>query len=219
MFPQAPHGNAGLTFCYPHPMPVYLLTIHTYGSCQEDHPKGYVQRGEGLKPSSPRLARWRDEHQKHPSVVLGESQQLILAKACRTGCGRAELRPHAVATAPTHVHLLASFPSPRCTCPPVASDRPHGERTCHRACPARRRMDGFAAKLKRNLGARLAEGAGTRGLPYLSRGWNLQRVIEREHFDHLVREYLPRHVEQNGAYWDEAWFRGGREEPRIDMRG
>ena len=41
-------------------MPVYLATVHAYGSWQEDHPKGFVQHGEGLKDPSPGLAAWRD---------------------------------------------------------------------------------------------------------------------------------------------------------------
>jgi hypothetical protein len=187
-------------------VPVYHLTIHTYGSWQEDHPKGYVQRGEGLKPSSTGLAKYRDKIQRHPSVELSETLQSVLARGIRRSVQRAELRGHALVTNPNHAHVIVSFPEPMCTCRPSLTKRAVWASDCGPGCPARGRADAFIGGTKKHCGSRLAVASGTSGRPYLSRGWNRKRVRDREHFKYLVAVYLPKHIQQNGSFYDETWL-------------
>jgi hypothetical protein len=62
---------------------VYLITAHAYRSWAEDHPKGYVQRDEGLKKTNPRLAKWRAQHSKHGAARFEQGMQEIISQVVR----------------------------------------------------------------------------------------------------------------------------------------
>ncbi|MEX0744410.1 MAG: hypothetical protein WD118_02310 [Phycisphaeraceae bacterium] len=190
-------------------MPVYLLTIHAYRSWSEDNPHGYVQRGRGLQPSNSRRARWRRDHARFPPFRFDGAAQQLAHRCAPAICNERDLRLHACATTATHIHTLASFPSPACTCGAATH--------CHRDCPARRAVEAFLRRLKRKFGQQLAQlqapspPATTDGEAadpptparrrYLSRGWDVTPVRDRPHFRHLVTTYLPEHEsQQNGIY-------------------
>ena len=112
---EAPHVHAGLRG-YSELMPVYLGTSHAYRSWDENHPKGYVQRDEGLQLPSEGLQRWRSEHAKDEPARFSLEQQQLLHEIVAMIAAERDTRLHATATVATHVHKLFSFRSPACTC-------------------------------------------------------------------------------------------------------
>jgi len=175
-------------------MPVYLLTAHAYRSWREDHPRGYVQRGEGLKEPSERLADWRARRAHFDEARFEREMQEALHEVVVTIAREKQVRLHACCTCPTHVHALISFRSPACTC---GSSAKH----CRKNCPGKARADDVMVRIKRKMGQTLAKRMNTCGRPWFSRGWDTQPVKNREHFNHHLTEYLPRHEsEQAGIF-------------------
>lgn len=174
-------------------MAVYLITAHAYRSWREDHPLGYVQRGEGLKEASEELARWRAARAKGEETRFEEEAQHALHEMAIAIAKEQAVRLHACATCPTHVHVLISFGSPACEC--------GVSKHCRRGCAARTRAEEIVARMKRKMGLAVAKREGTRGKKWFSRGWDLSPVRKRDHFDYLVEVYLPDHQEtQAGVY-------------------
>ncbi|MDB5322896.1 MAG: hypothetical protein JWN40_4527 [Phycisphaerales bacterium] len=175
-------------------MPVYFLTVHAYRSWREDHPKGYIQRDEGLKEPAPRLAAWRANHAHFPEARFDPTMQELLHKVIQECAIEKQIKLHACSTTPTHVHPLISFQSPACTCGASAAH-------CHKNCPAKTRADDVTTRMKRKMGQQLAKLKQTSGRPYFSRGWDTRPVKNKKHFDYLVTEYLPKHEpEQAGIF-------------------
>jgi hypothetical protein len=172
-------------------MPVYLGTSHAYRSWDEDHPTGYVQRDEGLKPPSERLQQWRSDHAKHGPARFSVQQRRLLHDIAVMIAEERDIRLHAAATVLTHVHKLFSFRSPACTC--GASE------FCEPSCPARKCAERFITRAKQKMGQQLAKGEGTSGRPWFSRGWDLTPVRDQTHFDYLVETYLPDHERYQGG--------------------
>jgi len=48
------------------------------------------------------------------------------------------------------------------------------------------------------MGQMIAKTMETKDRPWLSRGWDLTPVRDREHFDFLVAKYLPKHEREEG---------------------
>lgn len=174
-------------------MPVYLLTAHAYRSWREDHRKGYVQRGEGLREASEGMAQWRAEQAKHEEVRFERSVQEAMHEVVVAIAREREVRLHACVTTPTHLHVLVSFRSPACTCGVWEH--------CRKGCEGRGHAEGVLVRMKRKMGQTIAKAEGTRGRPWFSRGWDLKPVRSQQHFDHLMQVYLPRHeTEQAGLF-------------------
>lgn len=176
-------------------MAVYLLTIHAYRSWSEDDPRGYVQRGEGLKAPDPWRAKWRSDHADWPPYRFDDEAQRLAHDVVVAITDERKLDLHGCAATATHVHTLVSFRSPACTC----GDSEH----CRRGCPARRAVEKFLTRLKQKLGQQLAKRLGTAGTgrKYLSGGWDVTPVRDRSHFNHLLDRYLPKHeTEEAGVY-------------------
>ena len=172
-------------------MPVYLMTVHAYGTWSEDHRNGYVQRDAGLKPPSERLAEWRRRRARHePAEFTPDLQELLIATAEEIAQEKG-VQLHASTATKTHVHELIAFRSPACTC--GASDH------CYAACPGRAHAETILTRLKRKMGQAVAKHEGTKGRPWFSRGWDLTPVRDRDHFDHHLRTYLPKHATREGG--------------------
>lgn len=193
-------------------MPVYHLTFHAYGTWNEDHPKGYVQRGQGLKPPSPELNRARRALQKQPPARFDPPHHPVIQNAVRDTLQHRRLRPHGLAITPTHLHLIFSFPHPLCTCTTPRSPGSPGNvsgapptvsgacpQHCRPTCPARVHAESAARRLKKDVGFALADDASTRGRKWLSRGWDLTPVRTPPHLAHLLTHYLPQHESQAGT--------------------
>lgn len=156
-------------------MAVYLFTFHAYRSWNADRPQGYVRKGEGVLPTDLKRAQQYDRLAKHPPVLFDDGMQNVLADTTRSVCNKHGWRLHQVVANPTHLHALISW-------------------------------DGFiewaevSRTLKRQLGSGLSKALDRPG-PWFSRGGSRKRVSDREHFDHLMSRYLPRH---KGASWREG---------------
>ncbi|MGD0388202.1 MAG: hypothetical protein ABSC42_04525 [Tepidisphaeraceae bacterium] len=171
-------------------MPVYLFTAHAYRSWGEDHPRGYVQRGKGLQESNERLAHWRAANARHEPARFDGQLQGIIMEAVESVAAERGVRLHALAVTLTHVHILVSFRSPACTC--------GASKFCRKACEGRKFVETFGIRAKRKMGQMIAKTMETKDRPWLSRGWDLTPVRDREHFDFLVAKYLPKHEREEG---------------------
>jgi REP element-mobilizing transposase RayT len=166
-------------------MPVYLITMHAYRSWNEDDPKGYVQRREGLKPSSKALAKWRATHARQSPARFTPETRAVIADVVVQISDERKVRLHAQSVTSTHVHALISFESPACTC--GASDY------CYAQCEARAHTEKLIARLKQKMGQAVAKHMHTTGRQWFSRGSNISPVRNRDHFNFLCETYLPRH--------------------------
>jgi hypothetical protein len=172
-------------------MPVYLCTTHAYRSWEEDHPNGYVQRDEGLKPPSENLRRWRSEHALHEPVRFSKELQSLIIDVVEHISIEKCARLHAVAATRTHVHSLISFRSPACIC--GVSEH------CWRNCASRAFAEKFIIRAKQKCGQAIAQHQQTKGRPWFSRGWDLTPVRNKSHFDYLITTYLPKHEKRENG--------------------
>jgi REP element-mobilizing transposase RayT len=158
-------------------MPVYLITLHAYRSWRPDHPRGFVQRGKGIQPPNPELARAYDENAKHPPVVFDAAIQRLLIWGGKDICDRRGWRLHGAATEPTHVHYLVSWKEVQLTWREVRK------------------------RIKNVLSLMLGKFKGRKGGHWFVEDGSRKRVKDRAHFDYLVNEYLPKH---RGLRWFEG---------------
>jgi REP element-mobilizing transposase RayT len=156
-------------------MAVYLFTFHAYRSWNADKPQGYVRRGEGILPTDPNRAELYNRNANHPPIEFDQAKQRVLIDATREACSEKGWRLHQACATASHLHILISW-------------------------------DGFrewaevSRTLKRLLGAALSKSLDRPG-PWFSRGGSRRRVIDRDHFDHLMTRYLPNH---KGVSWREG---------------
>ncbi len=179
-------------------MPVYHLTVHAFGSWTENHPRGYVQRSEGLKPPNERLHRARRALQKQPAVRFDATQQALIHEAALATMKRRDIRLHAAAVTATHAHLILSYHHPLCTCRSPASACGAPPDYCQRGCPARTSAEKAAGRFKKNAGMALSSSAPAVGRRWFSRGWDLTPVRTPQHLSHLMTDYLPAHTAEGG---------------------
>jgi hypothetical protein len=173
-------------------MPVYLFTVHAYRSWSEGNRNGYIQRDEGLKPPSPNLANWREEHASHDPARFDLADQELLHEILIAILKEKSCRLHAGATTMTHVHGLTSFKEPLCGC--------QGAEWCRRGCPGRMNAERLIIRLKQKMGQALAKKHETSGRPYFSRGWDLTPIRSQKHFQYHIETYLPKHTREEGIF-------------------
>jgi len=162
-------------------MPVYLFTFHAYRSWTPADPRGYVRHGEEkIRPTNQQMAKWYDRDAKQEPVVWSATDQGILIAAAREMSQHKAYRLHAIVANPSHVHVLASW---------------GGQET---------QWSHVAHTFKRILGMKLSKAHATTGRRWFSRGGSRKRVRDREHFDHLVSSYLPKHRLQGAQCWFET---------------
>ena len=154
-------------------MPVYLFTYHTYGSWMPDRPQGYVRRGEGILPTDEAMAKAYRQDMPQDAVLLSEEQQRVAIEALLTTARHIDAALHAIASEPTHLHVLASW----------GDERP---------------FDKVSDSLKRGTTITMKNVCGKQ--KWLSRGFSRRQVEDRDHFDHLVATYLPKH---SGWNWNQ----------------
>ncbi|MEM0915017.1 MAG: hypothetical protein AAGK09_10455 [Planctomycetota bacterium] len=153
-------------------MPVYLFTMHTYGSWLPDRARGYVKRGRGVLEADTRMAGWYRDVMTADVVRWDAAQQRAVVAAVREKCEVKNWMAYAIATDPTHVHALMGWRS-------------------RETWDILRR--GLKDSITRQLNARFGRQR------WLSEGGSRKRVSKPEHFDYLRKVYLPSH---RGVCWD-----------------
>jgi len=94
-------------------MPCYLFTFHAFGTWMPDREEGFVRRDQGILPPNEELAQQYRKRSKEEEVVFDSRLQLLLIEETRIACEKQRYRSHCVATEPTHVHALVSWPDER----------------------------------------------------------------------------------------------------------
>ncbi|MCH8268094.1 MAG: hypothetical protein IH846_11295 [Acidobacteria bacterium] len=139
-----------------------------------DHPRGFVRRGKGVFPTDAKLAEKYRSSAKETVVLLESEVQLLMIEEAIVACNCQEYRPHFIATESTHLHILVSWKIDREWLRVRTGLKSSMTRRLNRE---KQRRTWFSEKASRN------------------------RVLNREHFDHLMTTYLPRH---SGWKWSEA---------------
>ena len=159
-------------------MPCYLFTYHAYGSWLPDRKRGYVRRKVGVLATDTRMAECYRRNIKQEVVKFdGQMQQSVIESASEA-FKHQSMRGHAIATDPTHVHLLVSWKTDRSW---------KVVRRCLRTSLTR--------QLNRQFETR----------SWFAKQPSRKRIEDREHFEYLIGSYLPRHRgwkwnEQDGMY-------------------
>lgn len=157
-------------------MPVYLFTMHAYRSWMPDRPQGYVRRGKGLlEPDCGRAFAYR-QAATEPPVSFGPVEYPVMAWIAHDCCVNRGWQLRAITIVPSHTHVVVSWRD--------AIDR--GE---------------VFAKIKNLMSLELNRRAGQHREHWFSRSGSKQQVKDREHYERLLNEYLPKH---NGYFWREG---------------
>jgi len=155
-------------------MPCYLFTYHAYGTWMPDREEGFVRRGCGLLPADEVLAHEYRRVAGAGAVAFDSRLQRLLIDEGRIAFDKQRCRGHYVATESTHLHVLVSWPD---------------ERPWHK----------LRAGLRGSMTRRLNKELGKR--KWFVDGSSRRTVTDQEHFDHLVKVYLPNH---RGWKWREG---------------
>jgi REP element-mobilizing transposase RayT len=158
------------------PMAVYHFTLHAYRSWSPNHRRGYTRRGEGYQLPDPEVARQYDARANHPKVVFDRSIQEVLIVGSFDICRRRGWRLHAVGTDPSHVHMVISW---------------HGFQSWRQVME----------KLKNVLSYFLGRATEKPGRRWFVTDGSRKRVMDQDHLDYLMTEYLPDHP---GLFWCEG---------------
>jgi len=152
-------------------MPCYLFTYHGHGTWMPDHRRGYVHRQGGLQPPDAAMGQAYRRNQREPKAVFTPAIQSVLVEAARGAGDFLTAKVHAVATEPTHVHVLVSW---------------RHERTW------KSMRTSLRSAMTRALNARFSKRTWFADSP------SRKRVRDRAHLDHLLLEYL---VQHGGVTW------------------
>jgi hypothetical protein len=155
-------------------MPCYLFTFHAFGTWMPDREEGFVRRGQGTLPPNEELARQYQDRTKQDEVLFDSRLQLLLIKETRVACEKQCYRGHCVATEPTHIHALVSWPDER---------------------PWLKIRNGLKSSLTRRLNCDLQPRD-----KWFVESASRKQVKDDDHFNHLINTYLPSH---GGWKWRE----------------
>ena len=156
-------------------MPCYLFTFHAYRTWMPDRDEGFVRRKRGVLPPDEELARQYEERAKEDEVWFHSNIQMLLIAEARIACEKQRYRGHCIATDPTHVHVLASWPDER---------------------PWLKIRSGLKSSLTRRLNRDVQ-----RRHHWFVDSASRKQVKDETHFDHLMNVYLPSH---RGWKWREG---------------
>lgn len=147
-------------------MPCYLFTYHAYGSWMPDRTAGYVRRKAGVLVADRQMAACYRKNLKGGVVEFSEEVQQLLISAICDACRHLEARCHAIATDPSHIHVLVSW---------------RGSQDWQRTSKS------IKHRLTQELNGQHAK------RKWFSKGASRKQVKDRQHFDYLMQVYLPRH--------------------------
>ena len=137
-----------------------------------------MRRGEGILPADEEMAEFYEEQAKDEPSVFDRALQRKLIEEMIVACEHQRLRLHAGTTEPSHVHGLVSWRE-------------------QKGWLAVR--NGVKSSLSRRLTKESKEGEPLR----FSEGASRKHVRDGDHFEYLMKAYLPKH---RGV----AWFGDGR---------
>ncbi len=142
-----------------------------------DHPRGYVKRKKGILPCDPRMAGNYRRRAKYERVRFTTEDCEYLLKIAAEECERPSRNwsLHMGVAVFNHAHLLVGWEG----FVPIKRVKP----ALHRAL---------------NVALRDRHGA-SMGRPFLARGGSAKRVVDGDHFDHLINTYLPSHRKYGGV--------------------
>ena len=167
-------------------MAVYMFTFHAYRSWMPDRQQGYVKRNEGILPPDHDMAEHYHRDARHRAVMFTPNVQAVLVASTQATCTQKQWRLHQVMACRTHVHTLLRW------------------RGFVRWKQVRR-------TLKYRYTSELKSAFGSRG-PWLSGSGSRRRVRDREHYEYLMNEYLPKH---SGTHWREDGRPPGDQNRRL----
>lgn len=147
-------------------MPVYLFTLHAYGSWMPDHRRGYTHRGDGIRPKDKDMANRYLSRMPSDAVSFNHKAQAVIAKALREKCTLKGWRLYAVATDETHIHTLLGWTE---------------------FTPWEDVRRGLKSSLTRQLNQEITRQT------WFSKSGSRKRVTDPKHFNHLMQTYLPSH--------------------------
>jgi hypothetical protein len=78
-----------------------------------DHRRGYVHRGDGIRPPDEHMGELYRGNLKQAVVRFDGTKQQQLVQGALDACEHQDVRCHFIATEPTHVHVLVSWNSDR----------------------------------------------------------------------------------------------------------
>ena len=90
-------------------MPVYLFTFHSHGSWLPDHKQGYTRKKQGVLPADPAMAERYRDNMTTGVVRFDQQTQSTLIAAVQEKADVKGWAAHAIATDPTHAHILLSW--------------------------------------------------------------------------------------------------------------
>ncbi|MEM8875697.1 MAG: hypothetical protein AAGD32_15735 [Planctomycetota bacterium] len=153
-------------------MPVYLITLHAYGTWLPDRKQGSVHWRRGLQGKSDSLARAYRRKQRQAPAEFDVLTQNHIANEFQSAAPHQGFTAYAAALDPTHVHLLLGW---------------RGDRSASR----------MRINLKHSLTQRLNREVRRR--TWFSKGGHEKRVHDPQHMALLRETYLPSHL---GVTWD-----------------
>jgi REP element-mobilizing transposase RayT len=156
-------------------MPCYLFTFHAYRTWLPDREGGFVRRKQGVLPPDEELGQQYCERAKDDEVIFDARLQILLIEETQIACKKQNYRGHYIATEPTHIHALISWPDER---------------------PWLKIRDGLKSSLTRRLNRDVR-----RRDKWFVESASRKHVKDDTHFDHLVNTYLPSH---GGWKWREG---------------
>ena len=175
-------------------MPVYLFSFHAYRSWMPDHPRGYTRRRKGYRSPDEGLADKYRQRASSDGVLFDEAVQRALLEEAQVACRFQNLRFHGGATEKSHSHYLVSWKTSKHWTQVRASLKSSLSRRL--ALENKKTTKSRDATRRRNP----RESDTGRFVLKLSRGGSRKRVKTRDHFDYLMKTYLPRH---SGVRWFE----------------
>ena len=154
-------------------MPTFLFTFHAYRSWMPDHPRGYTKRGVGYLAPDPTMQRAYERCATYLPTIFDHSLQRELVRHVLTIPNHIAVDIFAVATETSHIHILCGW----------SIDRS---------------WESIRDSIKRSISIKLKQLATAEKPLFLSAGASRKQVLNQEHFDHLIHQYLPNH---SGSAW------------------
>lgn len=162
-----------------------MITIHAYRSWREDSPEGYHQRGQhGTKAPDSDRAKQRARLAKASPASFDTTHHELIIDLIEDILDRRTIRLHAISITATHLHMIASWFGGEPLFRGVEHDFKQAQHLAH--------------KTKNILSTLLSKQAEQPGTRWFSRGAGCTAVTDRDHLNHLIQIYLPKHAEEGG---------------------